>query len=101
MVEYPFGNFIGSLNVVILYQKINDDISKWKIQIDKPNYKIYSKPFKTRNEKGEEGEARMFYLDATIDKPASVINKAINSFELRQEWEESLKKVKKIREKNL
>ena len=83
MVEYPFGNFIGSLNVVILYQKINDDISKWKIQIDKPNYKIYSKPFKTRNEKGEEGEARMFYLDATIDKPASVINKAINSFELR------------------
>ena len=82
-------------------QMINDDISTWKLQIDKPNYKIYSKPFKTVNEKGEEGESRMFYLDATIDSPASEVNKQLNSFELRKEWEESLKKGKLIKEEDL
>ena len=100
-IKLPEGYSTDDVDEYNAIQIINDDISKWKIQIDKPNYKIYSKPFKTRNEKGEEGESRMFYLDATIDRPASVINKAINSFELRQEWEESLKKGKKIREKNL
>ena len=82
-------------------QMINDDISTWKLQIDKPNYKIYSKPFKTKNEKGEEGESRMFYLSATIDSPASEINKQINTFELRKKWEESLKKGKLIKEEDL
>ena len=82
-------------------QMINDDISTWKLQIDKPNYKIYSKPFKTKNEKGEEGESRMFYLEATIDSPASEVNKQINTFELRKKWEESLKKGNLIKEEDL
>ena len=81
-------------------QMINDDISTWKLQIDKPNYKIYSKPFKTINEKGEEGESRMFYLNATIDAPASEVNRQINTFQLRKKWEESLKKGKLIKEEN-
>ena len=82
-------------------QMINDDISTWKLQIDKPNYKIYSKPFKTINEKGEEGESRMFYLNATIDSPASEVNRQLNTFELRKKWEESLKKGKLIKEEDL
>ena len=82
-------------------QNINDDLSNWKLVKDKPNYKIYCKPFKTINEKGEEGESRMFYLDATIDHPASKINEQLNSFQLRQQWEESLKKGKLIKEENL
>ena len=43
----------------------------------------------------------MFYLDATIDHPASKINEQLNSFQLRQQWEESLKKGKLIKEENL
>ena len=58
--------------------------------------KIYTKPFKTYNEKGKEKESRMFYLDATIDHPASKINEQLNSFQLRQQWEESFKTSEKI-----
>ena len=43
----------------------------------------------------------MFYLDAIIDHPASKINEQLNSFQLRQQWEESLKKGKLIKEENL
>ena len=43
----------------------------------------------------------MFYLDATVDHPASKINEQLNSFQLRQQWEESLKKGKLIKEENL
>ena len=82
-------------------QMINNDISTWKLEIDKPNYKIYSKPFKTINEKGEDAESRMFYLDATIYCPAYEVNNQINSFELRQKWEESLKQGKLIKKEDL
>ena len=44
-------------------------------------------PFKTINEKGEEGESRMFYLNATIDSPASEVNRQLNTFELRKKWD--------------
>ena len=80
---------------------INDDISTWKLQIEKPNYKIYSKPFKVINEKGKENESRMFYLIATIDSPASEVNKQINTFELRKQWEGSLKRGKLIKKADL
>ena len=82
-------------------QMINDDISTWKLQIEKPNYKIYYKPFKVIDEKGKENESRMFYLIATIDFPASEVNKQINTFELRKQWEGSLKKGKLIKKADL
>ena len=100
-IKLPEGYSTDDINEFNAIQMINDDISTWKLQIDKPNYKIYSKPFKTTNENGEEGESRMFYLDATIDFPASEVNKQINSFELRKNWEESLKKGKLIKEEDL
>ena len=100
-IKLPEGYSTDDINEFNAIQMINDDISTWKLQIDKPNYKIYSKPFKTINENGEEGESRMFYLDATIDFPASEVNKQINSFELRKNWEESLKKGKLIKEEDL
>ena len=49
----------------------------------------------------KEVESKMYYLDATIDYPASEVNKQINSFELRQNWDESLKKGKLIKEQDL
>lgn len=100
-IKLPEGYSTDDINEFNAIQIINDDISTWKLQIDKPDYKIYTKPFKTTNEKGEEGESRMFYLDATIDFPASEVNKQINSFELRKNWEESLKKGKLIKEEDL
>jgi len=100
-IKLPEGYSTDDINEFNAIQIINDDISTWKLQIDKPEYKIYSKPFKVTNENGEEGESRMFYLDATIDFPASEVNKQINSFELRKTWEESLKKGKLIKEEDL
>ena len=100
-IKLPDGYSTDDINEFNAIQMINDDISTWKLQIDKPDYKIYSKPFKVTNEDGEEGESRMFYLDATIDFPASEVNKQINSFELRKNWEESLKKGKLIKEEDL
>ena len=97
----PEGYSTDDIDEFNAIQNINDDLSNWKLIIDKPNYKIYCKPFKTRDEKGKEGESIMFYLDAIIDHPASKINEQLNSFQLRQKWEESLKKGKLIKEENL
>ena len=110
--KYPVTNFNGPIKLPQGYsasseaefnaiQIINDDLSTWKLQIDKPNYKIYSKSFNTIDIKGKEVESKMYYLDATIDYPASEVNKQINSFELRQNWDESLKKGKLIKEQDL
>ena len=100
-IKLPEGYSTDDIDEYNAIQNINDDLSNWKLVKDKPNYKIYCKPFKTINEKGEEGESRMFYLDATIDHPASKINEQLNSFQLRQQWEEYLKKGKLIKEENL
>jgi hypothetical protein len=100
-IKIPEGYATNDVDEYNAIQIINDDLSTWKVIIDKPNYKIYSKPFRTRNEKGEEGESRMFYLDATIDSPASEVNRQINTFELRKVWEDSLKKGQLINKEDL
>lgn len=95
-IKLPEGYSTDDIDEFNAIQTINDDLSNWKLRIEKPNYKIYSKPFTTKD-KGN--ESRMFYLDATIDCPASEVNRQLNSFELRKKWENSLKK--KIKEEDL
>lgn len=100
-IELPEGYSTDDIDEFNAIQAINDNLSNWKLNIDKPNYKIYSKPYKTLNEKGKEKESRMFYLDASIERPSSEINKQINSFELRKNWEDSFQKGKLLKEEDL
>jgi len=92
-IKLPEGYSTDDIDEFNAIQTINDDLSNWKLRVEKPNYKIYSKPFTTK----EEGnDSRMFYLDATIDCPASEVNRQLNSFDLRMKWEDSLKKKGKL-----
>ena len=92
-IKLPEGYSTDDIDEFNAIQNINDDLSNWTLRIDKPNYKIYSKPFKTQD---QGNDSRMFYLDATIDCPASEVNRQLNSFDLRKEWEDSLKKKGKL-----
>ena len=100
-IKIPEGYSTNDVDEYNAIQMINDNLSTWKLLINKPDYKIYTKPFKTYNEKGKEKESRMFYLDATINCPASEVNRQINTFELRKEWEDSLKKGQLINKEDL
>ena len=82
-------------------QILNQDLSSWKKQIDKPNIKVYSKLYKMINDEGEEVDNIMFYTDATIDFPASEVIRQLNSFDLRKKWEKSLQKGKLIKQEDL
>ena len=55
------------------YKLINENITSWNVGIDKPNRKIYSKLTTVIDNKNNEWETSMLYLDATIDFPAEVI----------------------------
>ena len=82
-------------------QILNQDKSSWKLQIDKDNMKVYSKLYKIIDEKGKEDDNIMFYTEATLNFPASEINKQLYSYSLREKWEKSLQKGKLIKDENL
>jgi hypothetical protein len=48
-------------------QILNEDLSSWKKQIDKPNIKVYTKLYKVKNDEGGENDNIMFYTEATFD----------------------------------
>ena len=82
-------------------QILNQDKSSWKLQIDKDNMKVYSKLYKIIDEKGKEDDNIMFYTEATLNFPASEINKQLYTYSLREKWEKSLQKGKLIKDENL
>lgn len=79
-------------------QIINQDISQWKLQKDKDNIKIYSKLFKIINNEGKEVDNITFYIDATINYPASEVNQQLHNLKIKSKWDSSLKKGKIIKE---
>ena len=82
-------------------QILNQDVSGWKLQKDKDNIKVYSKLFKITDDKGKQVDNIVFYTDATIDFPATEVNKQLHNYSLRAKWEKSLKKGKILREEHL
>ena len=100
-VKLPSGYSTNDEDEFNAIQFLNTDLSTWKKQIDKNNIIVYSKLYKIRNEKGEEDDNVMLYTDATLDFPASEVNRQLNTYELREKWEESLKKGKLIKEEDL
>ena len=82
-------------------QILNQDKSSWKLQIDKDNMKVYSKLYKIIDEKGKEDDNIKFYTEATLNFPASEINKQLYTYSLREKWEKSLQKGKLIKDENL
>ena len=100
-IKLPAGYSTDDEDEFNAIQFLNEDISLWKKQIDKPNIKIYSKLYKVKNEKGEENDNCMFYTDATIDYPASEVIRQLNTFDLRKKWEKSLQKGNLIKEEDL
>jgi hypothetical protein len=100
-VKLPAGYSTDDEDEFNVIKFLNEDISTWKKQIDKPNIKIYSKLYKIKNEKGEENENCMFYTDVTIDYPASEVIRQLNTFDLRKKWEKTLQKGNLIKEEDL
>ena len=82
-------------------QFLNEDLSKWKLQIDKPEEKVYSKLYKIINDEGKEDDNIMFYVVGTINFPASEVIRQLHTYELRAKWEKSLEKGKLIKEEDL
>lgn len=82
-------------------QILNQNKSDWKLQKDKDNIKIYSKLFKIFNDEGKEVDNIVFFTEATIDFPASEVNKQMHNYTLRSKWEKSLQKGKIIKEERL
>ena len=82
-------------------QILNEDKTKFKLQVDKDNIKISSKLFKIINDEGKEVDNIMFFTDATVNYPASLVNKQLNNFNLRQKWDISYEQGKLIKEENL
>ena len=82
-------------------QILNQDKTGWKLQIDKDNIKVYSKLYKIINDEGKEVDNIMFFTEATINHPASEVNKQLNTYSLRAKWEKSLQKGKLIKEEDL
>ena len=110
--KYQITEFKGPINLPPNYstddedefnaiQILNQDISGWKLQKDKDGIKIYSKLFKIFNDEGKEVDNIVFYTDATINFPASEVNKQSHNYSLRAKWEKSLQKGKIIREDHL
>jgi hypothetical protein len=82
-------------------QILNEDLSSWKKQIDKPNIKVYTKLYKVKNDEGGENDNVMLYTDATIDYPASEVIRHLNTYDLRKKWEKSLEKGKLLKQEDL
>ena len=100
-VTLPAGYSTDNEDEFNAIQILNQDLSSWKKQIDKPNIKVYSKLYKVTNEKGEENDNCMFYSDCTLDFPASEVIRQLNTYELRKKWEKSLEKGKLLKEEDL
>ena len=81
-------------------QELNEDKSKWKLQVDKDNIKVYTSTYKV-NHKGKEVDIPSFYAEATINHPASEVNKYLYTYALREKWEPALKKGKLLKEEKV
>ena len=81
-------------------QALNEDKSKWKLQVDKDNIKVFTSTYKV-NHKGKDVDIPCFYAEATINHPASEVNKYLSTFALREKWEAALKKGKLLKEEKV
>ena len=61
-------------------QILNQDKKDFKPQVDKDNIKISSKLFKIINDEGKEVDNIMFFTDATVNFPASLVNKQLYKY---------------------
>ena len=72
----------------------------WTLSVDKGHIKIYYKIVKLQDEQGKDVDSLFFYVDATLDYPSNIINKYVNDFNFRKEFDEMYKQAKIIEEKN-
>jgi hypothetical protein len=73
-------------------QLLNEDRSEgnengWVLCINKDDKKIYYKVVKLQDEKGNDVDSLIFYADATIDFPSKTLNKYVNDFNFRKEFD--------------
>ena len=85
-------------------QLLNEDRSEgnengWVLCIDKDK-KIYYKIIKLKDEQGKDVESLIFYAETIIDIPAKTVNRYVNDFNFRKEFDNMYKQGKIISEKN-
>ena len=86
-------------------QLLNEDRTEgnehgWVLSVNKEKKKIYYKIIKLQDEKGNDVESLIFYVDAIIDYPSQKVNHYVNDFNFRQEFDNLYKQAKIFNEKN-
>ena len=78
---------------------LNEDLSSWKKYIDKDGLKLYFKPFPVKDEKGNDAESVIGFLDGILDFPASLVISKLNDYNFRKIIDDNYKKGKLLKEK--
>ena len=78
---------------------LNEDLSSWKKYIDKDGLKLYFKPFPVKDEKGNDAESVISFLDGILDFPASLVISKLNDYNFRKIVDDNYKKGKLLKEK--
>ena len=78
---------------------LNEDLSSWEKFTDKEGLKLYFKPLPVKDEKGNDGETIIGFLDGILDFPASLVTSKLNDYNFRINIEDTYKKGKLLKEK--
>ena len=78
---------------------LNQDLSSWKQYTDKEEIKLFFKPYPVKDEKGNDAESVIGFMDAKLNCPASKVIEKLNDFNFRQKVDSQYEKGKLISEK--
>lgn len=86
---------------ILFEDKSQEESSEWELCISKEEVKVFVKLITLKGKDGNPQETVIFRLSAIIDYPASTINKYINDFEFRKEFDGLYKQAEIISEENI
>ena len=78
---------------------LNEDLSSWKKYAEKDGLKLYFKPYPVKDEKGNDAESCIGFLEAILDFPASHVINKLNDFNFRKNVDDQYEKGKLLSEK--
>ena len=77
---------------------LNEDLSSWKKYTDKDGLKLYFKPLPVKDEKGNDAESVVGFLEGILDFPASHVITKLNDFNFRKGIDDQYEKGKLLKD---
>ena len=77
---------------------LNEDLSSWKKYTDKDGLKLYFKPLPVKDEKGNDAESVVGFLEGILDFPASHVITKLNDFNFRKTVDDQYEKGKLLKD---